>query len=105
MVGIERAEPVAQRIEEREAFHLRKPAEVDVRPGLFHLPHLVDALLQLSHALFRSLVAEDDVVHRILFHLLYAASVFHLQVAVVHQFGYDVVVERLRILPCHDAEK
>ena len=88
MLHIERCKPVAQLIEEREALHLRESAEVDVRPCFLHVHHLAELLLRFLNVAVCG-VGVHDVVHRVVFLLLYSET-RHLEVAVLQERGHYV---------------
>ena len=49
MLHVERLKPVAHRVEKREAFHLRKTAEIDVGSATLHIHHSLNRLFEFLH--------------------------------------------------------
>ena len=95
MVHIERCEPIGEVIEERIAFHLREPAEINIGATLLHLHHSLHALLQFLHGLVGSLGVQD-VVHGIVF-FLHDAHAGDVEALVLDEVGHDIALYLLTV--------
>ena len=96
MLNVERDEPVAQRVEEREALHLFETAEIHVGTLFLHVEHLLHRALHLLHLLVGGF-GVHDIFHRVVVHLLDAVS-RDAEIAVTQNVRHNLALDGLVIL-------
>src|SRR3712207_4578933 len=96
MVGIERHEPIYQRIEKAKALHLRETSKIDVTTLLLHIHHAPVTFLKFFHR-FIVCIRMKDTFYIILF-FLYKAMVSTLDIAILHQARHNITLNFLCVL-------
>ena len=81
---------------------MRETTEIDIRPGLLHLHHLLDALFHLLHPLFFG-IGVEDIFERMVFLLRDDAIAGDGEILVLHQGRDDILLDLLVVLTGIDA--